>query len=168
MKRFFGIFFASFLLIGCGYKPSTQYQNKIVGNNVKVEVDISAENPREGVFLKDAVRDAVFSVFHKNLCFSDCDTTLIINSASNSLSAIDFDKNGYPIIYRSTVNLKVTLIDKNSKTRTYSVSGSYDFNVAAQGIVTDQMKLEAYKRAAINALNKLIANITKDGAENDD
>ncbi|NPA12324.1 MAG: hypothetical protein GXO62_08775 [Epsilonproteobacteria bacterium] len=161
------LLFSGLILTGCGYKPSSAYQDRLIGENIKVNVDITAKNPREGVFLEDAVRDAVYSVFHKNLCFQNCDTILTIDSANNNLEAIDFDENGYPILYRSKVTLKVTLKDKTGKTRHYSVEGSYDFNVASQGVVTDQMKLQAYKRASINALNKLIANITKDGAEND-
>jgi len=153
------------LFLGCGYKPSSVYQNKIIGDRIKVDVKIDPKNPRETIFLKDAVIDAVYTVFGKNLCTSKCDTYLQVNSSSSNISAIDFDENGYPILYRSSVNLNVNLTDKNGKKRHYSVSGTYDFKVAAQGVVTEQLKLDAYKKASINALNKLIAKITKDGAK---
>jgi len=159
-------FFLLFLfLLGCGYKPSSYYQNKILGENIQVKVEIDPKNPRETIFLTDAVNDAVYTVFNKNLCFQNCDTILEVNPNSSSIEALDFDENGYPILYRSKVVLKVKLIDKYKKTRTYTVEGRYDFSVAPQSILTDQIKLDAYKKASINALNILFAKITKDGAE---
>jgi len=158
-------FFLLFFLIGCGYKPSSVYQNKILGDNINAKVKIDPKNPRETIFLTDAVNDAVYTVFDKNLCFENCDTTIEVNPNSSSLIPLDFDENGYPILYRSKVVLKVKVKDKNKKTRYYTVSGTYDFNVAPQSVLTDQIKLEAYKKASINALNRLFAKITKDGAE---
>jgi hypothetical protein len=155
------------LFLGCGYKPSSVYQNKIIGDKIKVNVKIDPKNPQETIFLKDAVNDAVYSVFNKNLCFENCDTILEVNPSSSSIVALDFDENGYPILYRSKVVLKVKLKDKNKKVRYYSVEGKYDFSVAAQSILTDQIKLEAYKKASIDALNILFAKITKDGADYD-
>jgi len=77
---------------------------------------------------------------------------------------LDYDKNGYPVLYRSIVNLSVNIIDKHGKKRTYSVSGTYDFRISSNSIIDDETKLNAYKNASINALNKLFANIAKDGA----
>jgi len=160
------IFFLFFLfLIGCGYKPSSVYQDKILGNNINAKVTIDPKSPRETIFLTDAVNDAIYSVFNKNLCFNNCDTTIEVNPNSSSLIPLDYDQNGYPILYRSKVVLKVKLKDKNNKTRNYVVNGTYDFNVAPQSVLTDQIKLEAYKKASINALNRLFARITQDGAE---
>ncbi|ROR40223.1 hypothetical protein [Caminibacter pacificus] len=163
MKKF--SVFLLFFLIGCGYKPSTLYQNKILGDNINAKVVIDPKNPRETIFLTDAVRDAIYTVFDKNLCFSGCDTTLEVNPSASSLIPLDYDENGYPILYRSKVVLKVTLKDKSGKIRNYTVTGTYDFNVAPQSVLTDQIKLDAYKKASINALNRLFAKITKDGAE---
>jgi hypothetical protein len=82
---------------------------------------------------------------------------------SSSIEPLDFDENGYPILYRSFVNLQADIIDKNNKHRTYTVKGFYDFPISANSVINDQIKLNAFKRASVNALNKLIALITKDG-----
>jgi hypothetical protein len=76
---------------------------------------------------------------------------------------LDYDKNGYPILYRSSVTLQADITDKNNKKRTYSVNGTYDFATSPNSVINDQIKLNAFKKASINALNKLIALITKDG-----
>lgn len=103
----------------------------------------------------------------KNLCENNCDTIIKINANSSSLTPLDYDENGFPILYRSSVVLNAEVIDKNKSKRNYTVSGSYDFKVTTDSVITDQLKLDAFKKASINALNKLFAKITKDGAEND-
>ena len=157
------IFPLLFLLTGCGYKPSNVYQDKLMGNQVKVVIDIDVKNPRTSVFIKDAINDAVYSILGKNVCYNNCNTTLKINSSSYSLSVLDYDQNGYPVLYRANVNLNVTLTDKNKKTHSYNVNGIYDFRIESNSVLNDEVKLNAYKNASINALNKLFALIAKDG-----
>ena len=153
------------LFIACSYKPSIQYQDRLIGNKVKIKINIDVKNPRESVYLKDAVIDAVYSVLNKEICFDNCSTTLIINPSYSNIEVLDYDENGYPILYRSKVILRTILIDKNKVKRSYLVSGIYDFRVESQSILTDEAKLNAYKNASINALNKLFALISKDGVK---
>jgi len=152
-----------FLLIGCGYKPSSVYQDKLMGNKVKVVIDIDVKNPRTSIFIKDAINDAIYSILGKNVCYNNCNTILKINSSSYSLSVLDYDENGYPVLYRANVNLNVTLTDRKKMTHSYSVNGIYDFRIESNTVLNDEVKLSAYKNASINALNKLFALIAKDG-----
>ena len=158
-------FLLPLFFIACAYKPSIEYQNKLIGNSVRVKVDIDVRNPRESIYLKDAVIDAVYSILNKNVCFENCSTTLIIKPNYSSIGVLDYDENGYPILYRSKVILKTTLIDKNGVKRNYLVSGIYDFRVESQSVINDETKLDAYKNASINALNKFFATLAKDGAK---
>lgn len=158
------IFFFLFLVLtGCGYKPSSVYQNKLTGDKVKIVINIDVKNPRTSIFIKDSINDAVYSILSKNVCYNNCNTILKINSSSYSLSVLDYDQNGYPVLYRANVNLNVTLTDKNKKTHSYSVNGIYDFRIESNSVLNDEVKLNAYKNASINALNKLFALIAKDG-----
>ena len=163
MKKLF--FFLPLIFVACGYKPSVDYQNRLLGNQIKTVVNIDVQNPRETIFLKDALNDAVYTILGKNVCYNNCTSTLIINPSFSSLDVLDYDKNGYPVLYRSKVVLNVTLKDKNLKIRHYTVNGIYDFRVESQSIVNDETKLNAYKNASINALNKLFATLAKDGAK---
>jgi len=158
------IFIFLIFITGCGYKPSVEYQNKIFGKKIKPIVNLDIENPRESIFLKDAINDAIYTILNKNICYTNCDSIMKINSQNSSLIVLDYDQNGYPNLYRSIVRLNVTIINKFNKSKTYNVSGSYDFRVKSQGVLNDEAKLNAYKNASINALNKLFALIAKDGA----
>jgi len=155
------------LFIGCGYKPSSVYQNKIIGKNIEAIVTISAKNPRESAFLKDALNDAVYSVFGANLSKKDADTKIILSISSSSLVPLDYDENGFPILYRSAVTLKAKVIDKYGKIHNYTVNGNYDFAISPNSIINDQLKFNSFKQASVNALNVLLAEITKDGAKYD-
>jgi hypothetical protein len=152
-------------LTGCGYKPSSTYQNKIIGKNINAVVKISPKDPKESAFLKDALNDAVYTVFNANLVTKNeqPDTTIYISISSSNLTPLDYDENGLPILYRSAVKLKVKIIDKFRKIRYYTVKGNYDFAVSANSIINDQTRFDSFKQASINALNKLLAEITKDG-----
>lgn len=168
MKKILFYIFSFSLLIflsGCGYKPSSVYQKRIIGNDIKAVVKISSQTPRESTFLKDALNDAVYTVFGDNLVNQNPNTTIQLSISSSSLSPLDYDENGFPILYRSAVTLKAVITDKFSKTHTYTVSGNYDFAIKANSILNDQIKLDSFKQASINALNKLLAEITKDGAQ---
>ncbi len=169
MKKIFFLFtfhFSLFTILGCGYKPSSVYIDNIIGKDIKAVVKISPKTPRESTFLKDALNDAVYSVFSANLSTQKANTTIILSTKSSSLDPLDYDENGFPILYRSAVKLKALVIDKHSKKHKYTVSGNYDFAVSANSIINDQTKFNAFKLAAINALNKLLAEITKDGVKN--
>jgi hypothetical protein len=155
------------LLIGCGYKPSSYYQNKIIGKNIEAIVDISAKNPRESTFLKDALNDAIYSVFGADIANKNANTKIILSISSSSLEALDYDENGFPILYRSAVTLIAKVIDKYGKRHKYTVSGNYDFAISPNSVINDQLKLDSFKQASINALNILLAEITKDGAKYD-
>jgi len=154
-------------LVGCGYKPSSVYLNKIIVKDIQAIVEISPQKPKESAFLKDALNDAVYSVFNANLVNNNADTKIILSIYSSSLTPLDYDENGFPILYRSAVTLKAKVIDKHSKTHIYTVNGNYDFAISANSIINDQIKFDSFKQASINALNKLLAEITKDGVKHD-
>ena len=161
--KFFTLNFSFFILIGCGYKPSSVYQDKILGNNIKPIVEVDVKNPRETIFLKDALNDAIYTLLGKNVNTKNYDTIIKVDANSSSLTPIDYDENGFPYLYRSSVVLNVEIIDKNKKTYKYKVSGNYDFTISTNSVITDETKLDAYKKASINALNKLFAKITQEG-----
>ncbi len=152
-----------FFILGCGYRPSSDYQNRVLGDAISPSLKIDITAPQTSIFIKDALRVAIFTVFGKNI---DKNATSQINvtSLNANLSSVDYDVNGFANLYRATVVLNCIFIDKFNKKHFLTVSGTYDFSVTNQSILDDQLKLNAYKVAAINALDILYAKITKIGA----
>jgi len=162
-KWFFPLFF-----ISCAYEPSNVYQKEIISNKIKTTVEISTKKPKESAFLTDALNEAVYTVFGSEIDNKNPTTKITLKLSSSSLNTLDYDENGFPILYRSSVNLKAIIKNlKTKKTYTYNVRGNYDFAVSANSIINDQLKFNAFQKASTNALNKLLAEITKDGAKND-
>jgi len=159
----FIFYFTLFTFLGCGYKPSSTYQNNIVGNKIDAVVDIDVRNPQENVFLKDALNEAVYTIFGANRDKKNPNTVIRLLIIYSSLEALDYDKNGFPILYRSMVTLKAYVTDKKGKKRVYLVDGAYDFTVSSNSVINDQIQLDSFKKASVNALNKLLSLITKDG-----
>jgi len=156
LVSFFIIFF-----IGCGYKPSSVYQKKIIGDKIYTNVQLNIKNPKDSVFLKDAANQAVISTFGGQLASKDdADTQMNLKVNSVSLSAIDYDNNGYPILYRVSASITTTIIDKYEKTHTFNSSGSYEFAIEANSIISDNIKHNAIREALLRALDELAVQIS--------
>ena len=146
--------------MGCGYKPADRYHREILGDNIDLAYKVSAENPEEGIFIKDGFIENIYTTLHDKL--GEGGSKVKITSSKGSLSPLDYDTKGYPIVYRSSVTIKVKITSPNGKTRTYSATGDYDFAVTAKGVVNHQLKLSAFKKATTSAINKLLAKIALD------
>ena len=160
------IFIFSLLLIGCGYKPSTYYTSPLLGDKIYTQVSIDIKNPTDAIFLKDAVNQAVYSVFNAKLVSkNEADTIMIFNLNSVSISPIDYDKNGYPILYRASASLSVNVKMANNTTKSYSGSGSYDFSIVSNSVLSDDLKHNAIKQAFIKALQIIEFKIAQGGID---
>jgi len=156
----------AFSLIGCGYKPSSTYTTPILGNKIETEVDIDIKNPTDSVFLKDALNEAVLSVFNAKVV-NKGDSKIKLKVISTSLSTLDYDKNGYPILYRANASIKAYITDINNTLNTYNGSGSYDFSVDSNSIVSDTLRDNAIKEAFLKALQEIEFKIATKGMKND-
>jgi hypothetical protein len=162
----------SFLLlalsfVGCGYKPSTQYTHPILGDKIETSVSISITNPTDSIFLKDALNEAVLSVFNAKVTNNDADSQISLKVSSAGVSPLDYDKNGYAILYRANASITAYVKDVNGTTSSYSGSGSYDFSVESESVVTDEVKHNAIKEAFLKALQMIEFKIANRGMNND-
>jgi len=157
----------SFLLLalsflGCGYKPSTEYTTPILGNSIDTEVEIDVKNPVDSIFLKDALNEAVLSVFNAKVN-KNGDSKIKLKILSTSLSVLDYDKNGYPILYRTNVSIQAYVTDVKNNLNSYTGSGSYDFSISSDSILSDDLKHNAIKEAFFKALQIIEFKIAQRG-----
>ncbi len=152
------------LITACGYRPSAKFSRELLGGKISTEVLISSVNPENTVLIKDAVDSAIVETLQSSLTNKEnSDTHLKISMSNPSYSAIQYDSNGYEIGYRMKVKLNITKF-KDGQSTAYSSSGSYDFSVTPNAVITDQERFEAIKFAAAKAINGFIAKISADGA----
>ena len=165
-KTAFSFLFFALSLVGCGYKPTTTYTSPILGDKIYTEVKINVKNPVDSVFLKDALNEAVVAVFDAKIENKNYNSKIELKVNSISISVIDYDKNGYPILYRSKTSITATIFDKNNLLGSYSASGSYDFSIDTNAVLSDDIKHNAIKEAFLKALQMIEFKIAQKGIKN--
>jgi hypothetical protein len=140
------------LLIGCGYKPTTDYTTHLLGNKISTDVDIDVKNPGDSIYLRDALNESVVNDYDAKLNDKNSSSNIKLKVNSTSVSAIGYDGNGYPILYRANASITAYVTDIRNVITTYYANGSYDFATNANSIIDDNTKHNAIKQAFIQAL----------------
>ena len=154
------------LITACGYRPSAKFSRDLMGQKISTDVRISSEDPENTVLIKDAVDSALVESLQSSLVSrNSSDTHLSISMAAPRYTPTQYDSNGYVIGYRMLVTLSITKY-KDGKSKSYTSTGSYDFSVTPNSILTDQQRFDAIKFGASKAINSFIASISSEGARN--
>ncbi len=153
------------LFAGCGYLPASKQAREVLGEKIFVEVTVSLENPESAVLIKDATRKAVITRFHASLVPQKmAETTLWVDLANVSFVPLQYDSNGYVIVYRTAVILNVTRRGNGEK-KSYNAQGFYDFAIEPNAVITDTQRFEAIRYASLKALNSFVAKVGAEGSK---
>ncbi len=164
MKQVVNFLVVLLMFTACGYMPSSKYARYVTGDKISTNIHISLVDPQNTVLIKDAVDQAVVQVFKASLVpRNQSDTHFEISMSNPSYAPIQYDKNGFVIAYRMTVLLNITVFTKG-KEKTYTTTGSYDFSIAPNAVVTDQQRFNAIKLAAIKAVSAFQSQLSAEGA----
>jgi hypothetical protein len=155
-----------FLLIGCGYKPTTYYTTPVLGDKIATEVEIDIKNPTDSIYLSDALNESIVNIFNSKIDNNSL-SKIKLKVLSISFEILDYDKNGYPILYRAKTDVKGYVTDKRGVINIYRGTGSYDFSITANSILDDETKHSAIKEAFIQSLQIIEFKIANKGMEND-
>ncbi len=152
-----------FELSGCGYKPSAKYARDIVGQKISTSIVISKEDPENSVLVKDSVDKAIIEIFHSSLVDRrHSDTHLSFKITNPTYRPVEYDNNGFVISYRATIKLLITRETKSIKKK-YLTSGTYDFSVVPNAVLSDQERFNAIKYSAIKAISSFVAKVSAEG-----
>ena len=157
--------FLVLLVAGCGYLPASKQARKAVGEKLFVEVEVSLEDPENAVLIKDAARKAVVTRFHASLVPQwEAKTTLWVKLSRISFTPLQYDANGYIIVYRANIGIQVERRKLGEK-KTYSSKGSYDFAIEPNAVITDSQRFDAISKASLKALDSFVAQIGAEGTK---
>ena len=152
------------LFSACGYKPSAKYSREVVGERISTSVTISAQDPENTVIIKDAVDSAIVEVFHASLTpRSYSDTHLSLGISPPSYTPVQYNNDGYVIAYRTTITLIIDRETSGVKKR-YSTTGTYDFSVVPNAVITDQERFDAIRFSATKAISSFVAQVSAEGS----
>jgi len=164
MQKVLASFLVLLFVVGCGYMPASKQARKVVGTRLFVEVTVSLEDPENAVLIKDATRKAVVTRFHASLVPREqALTRLRVELTSISFSALQYDSNGYVIVYRANVILNVVR-KKNGKQKSYIAKGNHDFTIEPNAIITDAQRFDSIRSGSLKALDSFIAQVGAEGS----
>jgi len=165
IEGLFIIFVITFILIGCGYRPSSYYTKKILGDKIYTEVYIDINDPENSVLIKDAINEAIVSKFRSKIVdrIDKANSMFYVKFKSKSFTPIAYDKNGYVVAYKTKVLLGITYTDKRGKKDSFDVSGTYDFSIEANSVISDSKRFEAIKFASYKAISEFISKLSVKG-----
>jgi hypothetical protein len=151
------------LLTSCGYKPSSHFTSKTIGEKVYTEVDVSLSDPENAVLVKDALNRALYSRL-KSLATTkeEADSTIKVAYNSIKFRPLQYDKNGYVVYYQANIRLRFELIRGDSREERLIV-GRYEFPVRPSAIISNDLRFKAIERGSIRALEQFIAYISSKG-----
>ena len=165
MKKLLGSFLVLLLLAGCGYLPASKQARKVVGEKLYVEVIVPLEDPENAVIIKDAARNAVVTRFHSSLVpLNEAKTKLIVRMAGIGFTPLQYDENGYIIVYRAVVSIQVVRTSKD-ETKSYSSRGNFDFAIEPNAVITDTQRFDAISKASLKALDSFVAQVGAEGTQ---
>ncbi len=168
MEKLFTIHYSLFILLvllltSCGYKPSSHFTPKTIGEKVYTEVVVSLSDPENAVLIKDALGRALYSRL-KSVATTkeEADSTIRVSYDSIRFTPLQYDKNGYVVYYQSNIRLKFELIRGENREERFIV-GRYEFPIRPSAIISNDLRLKAIERGSIRALDQFIAYISSKG-----
>ncbi|TKX31745.1 LPS assembly lipoprotein LptE [Campylobacter estrildidarum] len=167
MKNFFVCFLILFFS-ACGYTPTSKIANNIFNDKVYVNVELNLQDPKNSIFVADTLKEMVISKLGRKLALKD-EADDIINVRMSNLDFIPliYDKNGYVVNYKAKLNLEFYVVFKNGTKEHFKTSGSYNFDISPNSIISDSARYDAIRAASSEAFDEFISAIAIKGYKRD-
>ena len=154
------LFLLMFVITACGYKPSSHYAKEQLQGKIFVNLIIDLQDPRNAVLIKDAMNEIIVHRLDSEIVYDRrlADTVMDVQLKSVSMTILQDDEDGYNKLYKATTNIYVKYTNKK-ETKSFNVSGDYDFSIDDGTSITDTKRFEAIKNASSEALEEVISKI---------
>jgi len=162
------LIFLVVLFAACGYKPTSVYTKKVLGEQIFVKVETSLEDPENSVLIRDAVNEAVIYKFNAKIADEErASSKLFVKLEQVSFQPIEYDRNGYVIAYKTNVTLLTSYHDGAKVKKSLKTHGDYDFNIESNSVISDTKRFNAIKEASQKAIDAFISRISVEGVNRD-
>ena len=130
--------------------------------NVFVKLNVSLEDPKNAVLVKDAVNKILIQKLDSKLVDKESIADVVMNVTINSVSmqTLQYDALGYNKLYRAVVVLKIDYFRKdNGIKKSFAVDGEHDFSIDDGTTITETKRFDAISNAANKALDEVLSKI---------
>jgi len=158
------------LLSSCGYQPTSSYVKRVIGEKIYISVSIFVEEPENAVLIQDTLKEALKTKLKVSFADSreSADSELDIVIKDLKFKPLQYDDNGYVVMYRNEITLKTKLKysdrDGIPKIRYYDLDGFYDFPVESSTSISEAIRFDAIKFSSQKALDTLIPKLAYKGS----
>ncbi|WP_198305418.1 LPS assembly lipoprotein LptE [Arcobacter vandammei] len=146
----------------CGYRPSANYAKQEMRGNVFVKLDVSLEDPKNSVLVKDAVTKILIQKIGSQMVDNENDADVVMNLGINSVSmSVLSYSGGFNQQYNATVSIGVKYFrkDNNNKVKSFTVIGEHDFAIERGASINDSHRFSAITKASDKAVTEILSRI---------
>jgi len=162
MKYYF-IVMTLLLLTGCGYKPSAHGAQKMIGERVFTQVDVSLSDPENAVLTKDALNIALQTRLKRRVSKKEsADSSIYVHYKDIRFIPLQYDRNGYVVFYQAQITLTFKFIKDELKEQR-DIVGRYEFPIRPSAIISNDLRLKAIEKGSLKALDQFIAYLSVKG-----
>ena len=156
---------AALLLVSCGYKPVSHTTRQLFSEPIYLEVSLSKKDPDSGVFLTDAMREAVRYRLRGKLSEDPHSATqLKVSYRVVSFAALGYDSHGYVERYRVNLETRFSLLSKQ-KHIVQTIHTTNEADVTPSALQSSKAKREAIKACALKAVDQFVAFVASHEAQ---
>jgi len=147
----------------CGYKPSSLYTKKMMGEKVYTEIEVSLSEPENSVLIKDALNKALFTRLKSHASKKEgADSSIKVLYKSIRFVPLQYDSNGYVVYYQAHISLGFTF-EKGEIEENRSIVGRYEFPIRPSAIISNDLRFKSIENGSLKALDEFISYLSAKG-----
>lgn len=151
------------LFLSCGYRPSSHYSSREIGEKVYTEVEVSLSDPENSVQVKDALNRALYTRLKSQATRKeDAESTIKVSYQSIHFTPLQYNRNGYVVYYQSNITLKF-MFDNGEDKEERLVVGRYAFPIRPSSIISNDLRFKAIEKGSLKALDGFISYLSTKG-----
>lgn len=163
MKKYYLLLLAFTIFTACGYKPSTRYAGKLIGEKVYTEVDVSLSDPENAVLTKDALNVALQTRLQRKVTKErNADSSIFVFYKDIRFIPLQYDRNGYVVFYQAHITLEFTF-KKGKIIEKRKIVGRFEFPIRPSAIISNDLRLKAIEQGSLKALDEFITYLSVKG-----
>ena len=154
--------FSFFILVSCGYKPSSHYIKQIFTDTVYVEVKVDAIEPENAPFIKDEMNRLVYTRFKGRVASKEeAESKIYVNYRGTSYTPLAYE-DGYVTRYRADIRVNFKMDTKEGRI-SKNIHSRVESDIQASSLTSSTLRTEAIKVGLAKALDEFIGYVSARG-----
>ena len=147
------------VIVGCGYKPSSQIIKNTFADTVYVKVVVDRVEPENAPFIKDEMNRLIYTRFKGQVVSKEqAESQIIVNYRGTTFTPLTYE-GGYVTRYRANIRVSFYMVTKKGKLKK-NISAIHEADIHASSLVSSTLRTEAIRKGLEKALDEFMAYIS--------